>query len=422
MIQLHWPRRLGLACFLIILNATSQAQTTWHVDAAATPPGLGTPANPFASIQYAIDQPATIAGDTLLVAAGNYVENIDYHHKNLHIRTRSGALATTITSAAPGTIVLINGDAFAAILEGFTITGLQAGTIGMKAAVVLNNGSLRRCIVRDNLLGTGIGVLTIFDGEITDCTISRNGRGIELQSFLASVALRNTITWKNLQEDLGLAGSTSTVDYCAGSLSGPANFFSGVGNLDGDAGLWDPDGGDLRLRPGSMCINAGDPTWPLDPDGSRHDKGALTYDPTYAPGPSSFCTGKLNSDGCVPSIGSIGQASATSASPFTVMGANLVAGKPSLLLLGAGKNSLPFQGGVLCIASPIKRLGQQLSMGVGPCAGTLVFDMQAYIQSTANPLLFPGALACVQWWGRDQLDPAGFGSSLSDGLFFGVAP
>jgi hypothetical protein len=412
----------NLLAALVLFTSPALAQTTWYVDVSGSPPGNGTAGSPFTSLQYAIDRPATIAGDTLLVAPGNYVENIVYRNKNLHVRSSAGPLATTITAATPGTIVLLNGDAFEAILEGFTVTGLMPGTIGLDAAVVMNSGSLRRCIVRDNVQGTGNGVVIIYDGELTDCTVSRNLRGIELQSFIAGAMMRNTITWKNLQEDLGLSGSSSTVDYCAGGLAGPANFLVGVGNIQGDAGLWNPDEGDLHLRPGSACIDAGDPNWPHDPDGSRHDIGALTYDATHAPGPAVFCTGKINSQGCTPQIGFSGHATSTGSAPFQISAINELPGKPGLLIYGPGKQFQPFQGALLCVQSPIKRVGAQIASGSGVCGGTYSFDFGAYLASGPQPQLFPGALIASQWWSRDQQDPSGWGSGLSDALFFGVAP
>lgn len=48
-------------------------------------------------------------------------------------------------------------------------------------------------------------------------------------------------------------------------------------NLDGDPLFADRANGDFHLRASSPAINAGDPTSPLDPDGSRVDIGAYMY-------------------------------------------------------------------------------------------------------------------------------------------------
>ncbi len=60
---------LSPAAFLAVLAATvpAFAQTTWHVDASAAPPGDGTQAHPYASIAYAVQRPTTVNGDRILV-------------------------------------------------------------------------------------------------------------------------------------------------------------------------------------------------------------------------------------------------------------------------------------------------------------------------------------------------------------------
>jgi hypothetical protein len=49
------------------------------------------------------------------------------------------------------------------------------------------------------------------------------------------------------------------------------------GNLDGDPLLVDADGGDFTLQPASPAIDAGEPTFPPDPDGTTIDIGPFYY-------------------------------------------------------------------------------------------------------------------------------------------------
>jgi hypothetical protein len=234
--------------------------------------------------------------------------------------------------------------------------------------------------------------------------------------FFSTVDMRNTIVWGN---NISQGGMGTNASYSAGVIP-PASF--GTGNLIGDPVLWPTPGARFRLRPGSPCIDAGDPASPLDPDGTRADIGAIPYDSTFAPTPTAYCAGKQNSQGCVPAIGSNGTASLSSGAPFTITAVNEVDNKPGLLLFSLAAAAQPFQGGTLCLQSPIKRLGAQNSNGALPCTGSYAFDMGAYLTSGAQPGLLPGAFAYCQWWNRDPLDPSGFGSGLSNGLSFGVTP
>jgi serine protease len=96
----------------------------------------------YPTIQAAIN--ASVSGDTILVASGTYLENIDYLAKDITITSESGPQATIIDGQYYGSVVQIgpNGK-----LIGFKIThgyGLGAG------AVVFGNGT----IIRHNIFDT----------------------------------------------------------------------------------------------------------------------------------------------------------------------------------------------------------------------------------------------------------------------------
>ncbi|MCK5117746.1 MAG: T9SS type A sorting domain-containing protein [Candidatus Aegiribacteria sp.] len=59
-----------------------------------------------------------------------------------------------------------------------------------------------------------------------------------------------------------------------------ANMLSGTGNITDDPIFVDPGNWDFNLQADSPCIDAGDPTGPLDPDGTIADMGALYNDQT----------------------------------------------------------------------------------------------------------------------------------------------
>jgi hypothetical protein len=81
-----------------------------------------------------------------------------------------------------------------------------------------------------------------------------------------------------------------------------------------------------------------------------------------------------------------------------------------------GPLAAPFQGGLLCVKPPTKRVGHQQSAGTGPCNGTYAYDFNVRIASGIDPNLFAGASVHAQWWMRDPQSPSTTG--LSDGLAF----
>ncbi len=153
------------------------------------------------------------------------------------------------------------------------------------------------------------------------------------------------------------------------------------------------------------------------------------------PGPASaaieYCTAKQNSVGCTPQIFGVGTPSATSGSGFTVSAVNEINNKPGLLLYtDAGQAALPFSGGTLCIAPPIKRSVSLNSNGTPPpsnCTGVYSIDMNSFAVGglgggPAPFLVIPSAVVCAQFWGRDNGFSAPDNTSLSNGLLYTVGP
>jgi hypothetical protein len=138
--------------------------------------------------------------------------------------------------------------------------------------------------------------------------------------------------------------------------------------------------------------------------------------------PTTYCTAKLNSQFCLPAIGSSGFASASNLQPFSITAANVLNLKSGLLFYGYAAQAVPFQGGTLCVLSPIRRTPVQNSSGSASgtdCSGTFAFDFNAHIASGADPLIQNvGQQVRAQYWSRDPADP--FTTSLTNALQFAV--
>ncbi len=142
--------------------------------------------------------------------------------------------------------------------------------------------------------------------------------------------------------------------------------------------------------------------------------------------PVTYCTAKVNSIGCTPQISFVGTPAATATSGFLVNGSNVRNQKVGLLLHSLnGRASLPFQGGFLCAAPPIRRTPATNSGGTAlptsDCTGVYSIDMNAFahglLGGTPSPsLLIPGTQVDCQWWGRDPGFPFPDNSTLTDAL------
>jgi hypothetical protein len=158
-------------------------------------------------------------------------------------------------------------------------------------------------------------------------------------------------------------------------------------------------------------------------DAGGTDSGVVKCYRLFPTAAATYCTGKINSQGCVPGIGSSGLPSATSATPFLITCANVLNQVSGLLIYSRQPIAAPFQGGTLCVNTPIKRTSTQTSGGSTSgtdCSGNFGFDFNARIQSGIDTTLVTGSEVFTQYWSRDPASAST--TSLSNALRFLVNP
>ncbi len=235
----------------------------------------------------------------------------------------------------------------------------------------------------------------------------------------------------------GLSSSTHQVNVQSCGTNVTVNWTgaadSGGSGLAGYRGVWDTNPatvpvGAVNILSGatSFAQNIGSSTsaryFHLRAVDNAGNWGATAhFGPIFANANSvaTYCTGKTNSLGCVPSISTNGLQPSRSAGNFAVTCSNVISQKNGLLFFGFASVAAPFQGGTLCVASPTIRTASQNSGGTP--AGNDCTGSYSYTFSTADMNLFgldPGEVVYGQYWMRDPQSPSTTG--LSNAVRFTV--
>ena len=270
----------------------------------------------------------------------------------------------------------------------------------------LRLGSAMRCMIFRNTANVGGGAHM---SALDHCSVENNSNlGSSLPGGgLSGGSAVNSILWNNQPDDVSTSsGGVSWSDVGTGA--------PGIGNFSADPKFWKPETGDFYLRPDSPCIDAGNPASPNDPNGSVADMGAIPFDFSHYVPPSTYCTAKINSQGCTPSISHSGPPS-LGGGGFTVRASNVLNQKPGILFWGSMALGTPFQGGFLCTGAPVIRTVAQSSAGSATgvdCSGSYAF-VWSHAYAAAHGLTI-GQRIGAQFWSRDQA--ASFGTGLTDAL------
>jgi hypothetical protein len=192
---------LGVVIAVLFLSNMAHA-AVWYVHPDST----------LNAIQVAIDMCST--GDTVLVGAGTYIENINFNGMAITVTSEYGADTTIIDGSSPahpdtGSVVLfISGEDTNSVLEGFTITN-GTGTVDPVygplggGILCINNSSptIDSNTITGNTAVYGGGISCEFNSSplIIDNTFIANnaagsGGGIELYINSSPTIMGNVIT------------------------------------------------------------------------------------------------------------------------------------------------------------------------------------------------------------------------------------
>ncbi|MCK6447839.1 MAG: FG-GAP repeat protein [Planctomycetes bacterium] len=154
-------------------------------------------------------------------------------------------------------------------------------------------------------------------------------------------------------------------------------------------------------------------------DAPTPDSGAAyTYDLQILP--TVYCTAKTNTLGCAPAITWNGVPSASVGSGFDIGCVDALPEKLGVLFYSDVADIVPFRGGWLCIAAPLKRAVTQHASSGSFCDGAYTTDFNAFIAAGHDPALIAGESRYCQWATRDPADA--WGSGLSQALWFEIGP
>jgi hypothetical protein len=256
-------------------------------DAAA-----GTASAPLRTLQAAMA--IASSGDTIKVAAGTYAGNLTTavkivlrggYEASFSEQARDFIRNNSILKPASGTAV---SDGFSSTIDGFVIDGSAGASTGIAVtgghAMITRNvvygiqASFGKCF---HVLGTASA--TIWNNTVGNNKISGGGTIVYSIYVVGNAdgagAVLNNIAYNN---DVGIR-IASNLTVSSGYNCSYGNSYldydgrSSATDMSKNPAFRNAASTDFRLSAGSPCIDAGDPSSPLDSDGTRADIGAWPY-------------------------------------------------------------------------------------------------------------------------------------------------
>ena len=141
------------------------------------------------------------------------------------------------------------------------------------------------------------------------------------------------------------------------------------------------------------------------------------------PGAVTYCTAKVNSSGCTPTVCSSGSPTKTGPDDFYVHAYRVLNQKAGMMFWGFAPTAAPFFGGTRCVEYPVQRAPLLDSAGATSgvdCSGVYRFHFsQSYMQGWS---LAAGQQMCAQFWSRDPFIAPPNNVGLTDAVQFVILP
>jgi hypothetical protein len=214
---------------------------------------------------------------------------------------------------------------------------------------------------------------------------------------------------------------TGTVLVGLATPGNPVLFVSGTLNAPAAPGTYHLNASQLIANVIRQGEDGSGEFWAVDSAGAGNVSGLVIEVLDCAP--AIYCTAKVNSQGCAPSIAFAGAPTLSGPDDFHVTASNVLNKKFGVLFWGLGSASGPFNGGTLCVATPLQRIDTQNSSGSvsgNDCTGT--FDQHISQGYMLGQAFLAGTQVNAQYFYRDPAHADGTGFGLTNAVEFTVCP